>query len=440
MADVPAALPQSAEVQPADLKKPRPSIRELLATTEVDVRLFGMVVALLAIVLGFGVVTGGRYLEPGNLITMSVQAAAVAIIATGMVLVIVSRNIDLSVGSIVGVVAMSYALLMTDILPPLFGFENPITWIVALALGILIGGAIGGIQGFIIAYVGVPSFVVTLGGLLIFRGLTWVLSSGASVSGLDPTFQLLGGGPLGSMGGTASWALGLIICAGIVGLAVYNRGRRRKFGFPVRPKWTEVLLVVVGCFVTLGLIYIANSYHWPRPLTVRYAQEHGLNPDGLVIESGVPWPLVMVIGVTVAMTFIARRTRFGRYVFAIGGNPEAAELGGINTRWTIMKTYILIGVLCAISAAIASARLNGSTLDVGSGYELYVIAAAVIGGTSFAGGIGTIPGAVLGALVMQSLAFGLSFIGLSSPVQNMVAGLVLIVAVGFDSWNRRRSG
>jgi D-xylose transport system permease protein len=271
-ADVPATLPQQAEL------KPRPSIRDMVAATEIDVRLFGMVVALLAIVLGFGVVTGGRYLEPANLVTLSVQAAAVAIIATGMVLVIVSRNIDLSVGSIVGVVAMSYALIMTDILPPLLGFENPLNWIIALALGLVIGGAIGGIQGFIIAYIGVPSFVVTLGGLLIFRGLTWVLSSGASVSGLDPTFQLLGGGPLGSIGGTASWGLGLVICAGIVGLAVYNRGRRRKFGFPVRPMWAEALLVVVGCAVTLGLVYIANSYHWPRPLVAGTRPSMGSRP------------------------------------------------------------------------------------------------------------------------------------------------------------------
>jgi D-xylose transport system permease protein len=208
----------------------------------------------------------------------------------------------------------------------------------------------------------------------------------------------------------------------------------------VRPMWAEALLVIVGCAVTLGLVAIANSYHWPGPLVQRYAQEHGISAEGLVIEAGIPWPLVMVVVVTIAMTFLARRTRFGRYVFAIGGNPDAAELGGINTRWTILKTYALMGVLCALSAAIAAARLNGATLDVGSGYELYVIAAAVIGGTSFAGGIGTISGAVLGALVMQSLAFGLSFIGLSSPVQNMVAGLVLIVAVGFDTWNRRRGG
>lgn len=436
MTDVPATVPQQAQDQ-----QQRQSIRDLVAATEIDVRLFGMVVALIAIVLGFGFLTDGRYLRPDNLITMSVQAAGVAVMATGMVLVIVTRNIDLSVGSIVGVVAMSYALLMTQILPSFMGLGHPLLWIVALGLGLLIGATIGGVQGFIIAYIGVPSFVVTLGGLLIFRGLTWVLSSGASVAGLDPTFQLLGGGPLGSIGGTLSWAVGIAISAGIVGFLAYSRRRRRKFGFTMRPMWAEVLLGVVGIVVAMGLVYITNINIWPPALAQRYATENGITPPpgGLQIPVGIPWPLVIVLIVTLVMTFIATRRRFGRYVYAYGGNPEAAELAGINTRWTILKVYILMGLLCGISAAIAAARLQSATLDVGSGNELYVIAAAVIGGTSFAGGIGTIFGAVLGALVMQSLAFGLSFIGLSSPVQNMVAGLVLIVAVGFDAWNRRRA-
>jgi D-xylose transport system permease protein len=146
----------------------------------------------------------------------------------------------------------------------------------------------------------------------------------------------------------------------------------------------------------------------------------------------------MVIGVMLVMTWIATRRRFGRYVYAYGGNPEAAQLAGINTRWTIMKTFMLMGVLCALAGAIAAARLNGATLDIGVSYELYVIAAAVVGGTSFAGGIGTIPGAVLGAFVMQSIAYGLSYVGVASPGQNVVAGIVLILAVAFDSWNRRR--
>ena len=187
---------------------------------------------------------------------------------------------------------------------------------------------------------------------------------------------------------------------------------------------------------------IANTNYWPVGLAERYAAENGITipPGGLQIPSGFPWPILLLIGVTIAMTFLANRRKFGRYVYAYGGNPEAAELGGINTRWTIMKIYMLMGLLCGIAAAVASARLNGATLDVGQSNELYVIAAAVVGGTSFAGGIGTIPGAVLGAFVMQSLAYGLAFVGVNSPTQNVVAGIVLVVAVGFDTYNRRRGG
>ena len=155
---------------------------------------------------------------------------------------------------------------------------------------------------------------------------------------------------------------------------------------------------------------IANANYWPEGLAERYAAENNIAipPGGLQIPSGFPWPILLLVGVTIVMTFLANRRKFGRYVYAYGGNPDAAELAGINTRWTIMKTYMLMGLLCGIAAAIASARLNGATLDVGQSNELYVIAAAVVGGTSFAGGIGTIPGAVLGAFVMQSLAYGLS--------------------------------
>jgi D-xylose transport system permease protein len=435
MADVPATLPQQVE------RRSRPSLRDLVSATEIDLRLFGMVVALVAILAGFELAEPERLLTPDNLVTLSLQTAPVAIISTGMVLVIVSRNIDLSVGSIVGVVSMAYALLMTRVLPEFIPLGHPLMWITTLVLGILLGGLIGGVQGFIIAYIGVPSFVVTLGGLLIFRGLTFVLSEGASVSGLDPTFNLLGGSATGALGETISWMVGLAICLALVALVVYNRRRRRAFGFPVRPQWAEAVVAIAGCAVTLFLVWIVNNNFWPPGLATRYAAERGIvePAGGLRIATGIPWPLMIVLLVTIVMTFIARRVRFGRYIFAIGGNPDAAELAGINTRWTIMKSFIVIGVLCAISAAIAAARLQSATLDVGSDYELYVIAAAVIGGTSFAGGIGTIPGAVLGALVMQALNFGLSQLEIDSPVRNMVAGLVLIVAVAFDAWARRRS-
>ncbi len=407
---------------------------------EIDLRLFGMVIALVAIILGFGVLTGGRFLTPVNLINLTVQAVSVAIIATGMTLVIVSRNIDLSVGSIVGVVGMTLALMMTQILPDAIGFDHPLTWLIALIVGMALGGLIGGFQGAIIAYIGVPSFIVTLGGLLAWRGVTFGITQGVTIAPVDPIFRLLGGGPRGSLGGTASWVVGIVICIAVVALLVYNRRRRRQFAFALRPIWAEFALGVVGCGLVLGLVYIANSYLWPAALARQWSQQTGLPipPGGL--QSGIPWPVIVLLLVTLVMTFIATRRRFGRSVFAIGGNPEAAELAGINTRWTIMKTFILIGVLCGLAAAITAARIDGATLDLGAGYELYVIAACVIGGTSFAGGIGTIPGAVLGALVMAALAYGLSFIGLVGPIQDVVAGIVLVTAVGFDTVNRRRTG
>jgi D-xylose transport system permease protein len=423
---------------------PRLPIGRILATAEIDLRLFGMLIALAVIWIGFGVATGGKILQPVSIVTLSVQTAVVAIMATGMVLIIVSRNIDLSVGSIVGVLAMTYSLLMTEWLPNFLGIplDSPLMWILALVLGLSLGVAIGGFQGFIIAYVGVPSFIVTLGGLLSLRGTVWLLSSGAAVSGLNDTFQQLGGGAEGSIGGDATWALAAVGCVAVVALIIYNRRQRRRFGFPVRPVWAEVLVAAFGSLAVIGAAAIANANYWPKVLAENYAVQHGIPipPGGLLIPSGFPIPILLVIGVTVVMAFIANRRKFGRYVYAYGGNPEAAELGGINTRWTIMKVYMLMGLLCGIAAAVASARLNGATLDVGQSNELYVIAAAVVGGTSFAGGIGTIPGAVLGAFVMQSLAYGLAFIGVNSPTQNVVAGIVLVLAVGFDTYNRRRGG
>jgi D-xylose transport system permease protein len=402
-----------------------------------------MLVALAVILLTFNILSGGKFFQPTNMVTLAVQATGVAIIATGMVLVIVSRNIDLSVGSLVGVIAMTYALLMTDWMPHILGMGDdfPFRWVIALGLGVLLGAAIGALQGFIIAYIGVPSFIVTLGGLLSIRGFVWYLSSGAAVSGLDPNFQLIGGGAQGSIGGTLTWILGLVGCLAIIALLVNGRRQRRRFRFPLRPMWAEILIGVIGCLAVLGVAAFANANLWPQGLANRVAVEQNWGPapqGGWKIPTGFPYPIILLIGVTLVMTFMANRRRFGRYVYAYGGNPDAAELAGINTRWTILKTYVVMGVLCALAAAIASARLNGATLDVGQSYELYVIAAAVVGGTSFAGGIGTIPGAVLGAFVMQSLAYGLSFMGVNSPGQNVVAGIVLILAVGFDSFNRRR--
>ena len=282
------------------------------------------------------------------------------------------------------------------------------------------GALTGGITGFIVAYGGVPSFIVTLGGFLVWRGAIFRTGGkqGQTLSPLDETFQLIGGGADGTLGEWRSWLLAVLGCAGVV-LSIYlaRRGRRR-YDLAVRSTWVDVVLAVVGCAAVIGgVALIANRYD--SPVTGK--------------PMGVAYPVVILIGVTLVMTYLARRRRFGRYVYAYGGNPEAAELSGINTRRTVMLTFVLMGVLVAVSAAIQTARLNSAVTNLGVQNELDTIAAAVIGGTSFSGGIGTVPGAVLGAIIMQSLRSGMVLLDIDSPSQDVVVGIVLVAAVAVDA-------
>jgi D-xylose transport system permease protein len=401
-----------------------------------------MIVALAIIWIGFQVASGGLFLTPRNLWNLSVQSASIGIMASGMVLVIVSRNIDLSVGSMLGFVGYTMAIVQVQWVPNVLhlGLNQPYTWLIALAVGICLGGAIGALQGVIVAYGQVPSFIVTLGGLLIWRGLIFMYAQGQTLAPMDAIFALLGGGPNGALGEWGSWIIGLLGCAGIAYVTISNRRRRQKYGFPVRPAWATVTLIVLGCAVVLGAVWVANSYLWPPALAHQYAVANNIPepPGGLQIPTGVAYPVLITIAVALAMTYLTTRRRFGRYVFAIGGNPDAAELGGINVRWTVMKTFVLMGVLVAISAAVQTARLNAAVTNLGVQNELDVISATVIGGTSLAGGIGTIPGALLGAVVMQSLRSGMVMLRVDSPTQDIVVGIVLVAAVGFDSFLRRR--
>lgn len=401
-----------------------------------------MVVALAIIWIGFQIASGGLFLTSRNLWNLSVQSASIAIMATGMVLIIVSRNIDLSVGSLLGFLGYTMAMVQVQWIPHALnlGFNQPYTWLVALAVGGILGALIGLFQGAIVAYARVPSFIVTLGGLLVWRGLIFQYAQGQTLGPMDGTFALLGGGPNGSLGEIGSWIVGAIGCAAIVLSLVSTRRQRQAYGFPVRPTWAMVTVIVAGCAIVLGVVGIANSYLWPDALAHQYALARGIPepPGGLKIPTGVAYPVLIMIAVALAMTFLATRRRFGRYVFAIGGNPEAAELGGINVRRTIMLTYVLMGVLVAISAAIQTARLNSAVTNLGVQNELDVISAAVIGGSSLAGGVGTIPGAVLGAVVMQSLRSGMVMLRVDSPIQDIVVGVVLVAAVGLDAYLRRR--
>ncbi len=409
-------------------------LRSLLSVTEVDTRLLGMAAALGIIWIGFNIVSGGNYLTPRNLWNLSVQSSSIAIMATGMVLIIVSRNIDLSVGSILGFTG--YTMAMVQVI----WLQNvPYAWVIAIVVGVVLGGLIGAFQGFIIAYGKVPSFIVTLGGLLVWRGLLFEYDQGQTLAPMDPTFQLLGGGPTGSLGLWPSWIVGGVVCVGVVYTLINSRRKRRRYGFPLRPRWAEVAVGVIGCAAALGAILIATSYVWPPALAHTYALANQIPepPGGLQIPTGIAFPVLIMLVVGLVMTFIATRRRFGRYVFAIGGNPDAAELGGINVRRTIVTTFVLMGILSAISAVISTARLNAGVTSLGVQNELDVIAAAVIGGTSFSGGVGTVPGAILGAVVMQSLRSGMLLLNVPSPVQDIVVGCVLVIAVGLDTFLRR---
>lgn len=395
----------------------RPDAQGVVRTLGVDTRMLAMIGALAAIWIVFDLITGGLFLTPRNLWNLAVQTASVATMATGMVLVIVSRNIDLSVGSLLGLIGMTIAVLQTRVFP----FDAAWGWMAALLAGVVLAGSIGALQGWWVACRGVPAFIVTLAGLLIYRGLAWWMTSGQTVAPLNPTFELIGGGLDGSIGAFWSWVLAVAAVAALCVRAVLARRRRARFGFPTRPAWAELTVLAAQVIPVIAFVMVMNAYLQPRT----------------GVPMGIPVPVLIVIAVTLVMTFVATRTRFGRYVYAIGGNPEAAELSGINVRRIVVWVFVLMGVLVSIGAAIATARLKAGLNATGELDELRVIAAAVIGGSSLAGGVGTIFGAVLGALTMQSLQSGMVLLGLPSPMQNVVIGLVLVAAVWLDQSYRR---
>ena len=416
-------------------------LARFLSATELDTRLVGMVGALLLIWLAFHILTGGLFLTPRNLWNLSVQAAPVAIMATGMALIIITRNIDLSIGSMLGFLGMIMGVIQADLLPKLLGFEHPATWVIALAAGLALGVVIGALQGSLIAYLGLPSFIVTLGGLLVWRGAAWWVTSGQTVAPLDSRFRLMGGGTEGSIGAAWSWTVGILACVALLLAQAHARRRRQKFHFPLRPMAAEIFLGGVSCLVTLGAVAVANAYPWPIGSVRRYAEANhiALPPGGLFIAHGIAVPVLMAVGIGIAMTFLANRTRFGRYVYAIGGNREAVELAGVDARWVVMKLFMLMGLLAGIGSAVSIARLNAATNSEGTLTELLVIAAAVIGGSSLAGGVGTVAGAMLGAVLMQSLQSGMLLVGVDTPLQNIVVGIVLVLAVLIDTLYRRRA-
>ena len=455
--------------QPQAPGKEGGAFARFLRTTELDPRLIGMIGALLLIWIAFEVystVVLGRpsmllgasqaeangFLTPRNLWNLSVQTAYIGIMATGMVLVIITRNIDLSVGSIMGMVGMYMGLLQVEYLTPALGLGHPSIWIITVIFGIAMGALIGAFQGSLIAYLGIPSFIVTLGGLLVWRGAAFLVAGGKTIAPLDDSFSLIGGGSFGALGRTGSWIFGVIACVVVVIAFLNARKSRRSHGFPLRPVWAETFVIGLVCAVIIGATALVNSYVWPRGNIQKYYANLGQEAPACAQSNdtiysdvcgtfghGFAYPVLILIAVAIFMTILMTRTRFGRYVFAIGGNPEAAALSGINTRAMTVKIFTLMGALAGIAAVIGAARQNSATNAMGNLDELYVIAAAVVGGTSLAGGVGTIHGAIIGALILTSLQTGMVLIGFGDgSYQRIVIGIALVLAVWLDIVYRKR--
>ena len=389
-----------------------------------DARFTALVLALAAIWIALAVATDGIFLSPRNLYNLSIQTCVTAIMSCGMVYVIVARQIDLSVGSQMAFTGMLIAFVQTEWL----GAETPMVWLLSIGIGIAAGMLLGAFQGWWIAYRGVPAFVVTLAGYLMFRGAAFLVADGQTLAPLSIAYQRIGGGVQGSIGPTWSWALGALACACVIAQAVYARRSRARYNAAMTPAWADTAKVITTCAALLGFIAVVCAYPDPG------SAADGGSPEG----KGIGVPVLILVAVAIALTVVAQRTRFGRYVFAYGGNPEAALLSGLPTKRVLLQVFMLMGALAAIAAVITTSRLNSGTHSIGQMAELYVIAAAVIGGTSLAGGTGTIPGAIVGALLIQSLDNGMVLMDVSSAKRQIFIGLILIGAVWFDGIYSRR--
>ena len=367
-----------------------------LASARIDVRAFVMIGALIAIWALFAVMTDGSFLLVRNISNLMRQMSIVGILGAGMVLVIVSGNIDLSVGALLGALGgVAAALHIWNKVDPL------LTMAIVMALGMAIGAA----QGAIIAYLRVPAFIVTLGGMLLFRGVLLGVTKGISIAPFAASYRTLGQGYLPA---NVGWILGLAVCAGLVLLRVRNRLSRRKFGMRTQPIPAFLALIAVASAIILGVVALLNSYQ------------------------GIPVPVALMLALVLVLSFLAAHTVFGRSIYAMGGNIQATLYSGINVRRNLTFVFMLNGLLAAIAGIVYSARLNAGTPTAGQNMELDAIAAAVIGGASMSGGSGKVAGAILGALFMASIDNGMSMMNMDAYWQYAVKGVILVSAVWFD--------
>ncbi len=372
-------------------------------------RAYTMLGAMILIWLFFYWQTGGIFLHPRNLSNLMLQTSVTGIIAVGMLMVIVSGNIDLSVGSLLALAGGVSAIMLTNM-----GYGIVLSILGAIAVSI----SIGLLQGFLTAYLNIPSFIVTLGGLLAWRGAIKGISKSETIPISDDTFKFIGQGYAGTVGIPISatselafnfgWLIAILACVVIL-LMTYRRVRaQREYGLGEVNNSAAMVKTIVPIIIILGFVFVMNSYE------------------------GIPIPVLIFLAVALVGYFITSNTTFGRYLYAIGGNADAARLSGINNRANIVKVFAFLGALTGIAAIIYTARVGSATPDAGTLLELDAIAACVIGGTSLMGGRGTVFGACLGALIMASLDNGMSLLNVRDFMQELVKGGILVAAVGLD--------
>ncbi|WP_458243566.1 multiple monosaccharide ABC transporter permease [Streptomyces sp. MAI_2237] len=375
-------------------------------------RQYGMLIALLLIVLLFQFWTGGDLLLPRNVSNLVLQNSYILILAIGMMLVIIAGHIDLSVGSLTAFIGAFAAVLTVS---------HHVAWPVALVLCLLMGAVAGSIQGFLIAYGGIPSFIVTLAGMLLFRGLTEILLKGQTLGPFPNGLQKIGNGFLPAVGPNTNYhnitlLLGIVLAASVVWQAVRGRRRQQEFSLDVQPKglFYGLLAAQVGAIVWLTLT--------------------------LASYNGAPIVLIILGVLVVGYGYVMRNSVFGRHIYAIGGNLPAAKLSGVKDKKVTFYVFLNMGVLAALAGLVVAARLNAASPKAGLNFELEAIASSFIGGASMSGGIGTVIGAIIGGLVLGVLNNGMNLLGVGTDWQQVIKGLALLAAVGFDVWNKRKSG
>ena len=372
------------------------SILSKSSLRKLNLRTYTMVFALIVLAIFFQSQTDGIFLNSRNLSNLFRAMSITGVITVGMSMLIISGNFDLAVGSVVGLAGGVAAILQVT-----FGFGTVTAILVALACGVLVGVW----QGFWVAYRKVPSFIVTLGGMLIFRGIYLLLTDGRTIGPLNRSFVAIAQDFLPLWAGNV---LGIVFAAIVIVLIFRKRLSRKKYDFENPAIWVDIAKAAAVVVLTGVFIYTLNGFR------------------------GVPFPVLILLVLIAVFMFLSKRTRFGRNIYAIGGNQEAARLSGINIELNVMIMYMITGALSALSGILLAGRLDGATPSAGMSFEMGVISACVIGGTSLSGGKGSIFGVVVGALIIASLDNGMGLMDLPFNYQSVVKGLVLIVAVWFD--------